>query len=260
MVRVHIEKKLRATLLHLFSLGGLLPQGDILDAGAKDGLEAVYLSHIAVNPARKVVAVEPLQRNIDLLRAKQKVTPNLEIVQGGLSNASGTATYLSTGGLTEFNAKARDVAAKAARDGTRGNLTSFDLITVDSLFATRKLAFAHWDVEGMELSVIQGAVATLQRDRPFFTVEAYPKSKPDDFDLLMRMLHSLEYHAYEISELCGWPWDCRNFLCVPHERVGAFMKLNESVSLAALMKLESSAAGVGRRMTSGVDVQNGWLR
>ena len=255
MVHVHIEKKLRATLLHLFSLGGLLPQGDVLDAGAKDGLESAYLSHIATNPARKVVAVEPLQRNIDLLRAKQKVIPNLEIVQGGLSNDTGTATYLKTGGSTEFNAHARDVAEKAARDGTRANLISFDLMTVDSLFTTRRLAFAHWDVEGMELGVLQGAASTLRRDRSFFTVEAYPKSKPDGFHVLMRMVHSLNYHAYEISETCGWPWDCRNFLCVPHERVRAFMKLNESVSLSALMKLESSAAGAGRGMASGVDVQ-----
>ena len=45
---------------------------------------------------------------------------------------------------------------------------------VDQLFATQwneRLGFAHWDTEGNELDILRGAVGTLRRDAPIFTVE-----------------------------------------------------------------------------------------
>ena len=44
---------------------------------------------------------------------------------------------------------------------------------VDQLFATQwneRLGFAHWDTEGNELDILRGAVGTLRRDAPIFTV------------------------------------------------------------------------------------------
>ena len=45
---------------------------------------------------------------------------------------------------------------------------------VDQLFATQwneRLGFAHWDTEGNDLDILRGAVGTLRRDAPIFTVE-----------------------------------------------------------------------------------------
>lgn len=85
-------------------------------------------------------------------------------------------------------------------------------MAVDALFANRSLALAHWDVEGSELEarldasrdlehtpsrelehapsrklepeqaprgleVLESAQRTIARDRPLFTVEAYPRTK-----------------------------------------------------------------------------------
>ena len=56
------------------------------------------------------------------------------------------------------------------------------MFTVDRLFANRKLAFAHWDVEGWEDKVLAGAKRTLRRDRPPFVIETHSQvnQRPHD--------------------------------------------------------------------------------
>merc|ERR1712196_205876 len=112
---------------------------------------------------------------------------------------------------------------------------TFQITTVDTLFANRPLGFAHWDVEGMEVPVIQGALATIRRDRPWFTVEAFPLTHHGKYVNLVRLVHSLGYRMYEIFDTCGYPFDCRNYLCVPNERDAAFMSV-PNVTWSAWMR------------------------
>ena len=61
-------------------------------------------------------------------------------------------------------------------------------------------------------------------------MEAYPKSRKAQYRGLIRLVQSLDYAVHEISEGCGWPADCRNYVCVPSERHEIYMRTNGSAS------------------------------
>ena len=110
----------------------------------------------------------------------------------------------------QLNDQMRRYTASQMATATRPDelkLISFNVTTVDALFSERRLALAHWDVEGMEVQVVEGARSVLRRDSPFFTVEVFPRSKPLLYVELMRLVRSLGYCPYAIKETCGFPWD-----------------------------------------------------
>ena len=227
----HIERGLHATLLTLLTTPGLVPPGAIIDAGANDGQESLWLANL--QPSRQIVAVEPLTANVaNIHKQKQKLKANnLEVLQGILSNRSGTDTIIEHNhGKWPYNQLNDELRQRSTKDQSTKDLSksselhalTFNVSTVDELFASRTLGLAHWDVEGAEIEVVQGAMAVLQRDQPFITVETFPKSKPQLYVQLMRLVGSLGYRSYQIKEICGYPWDCHNVLCVPEAKDAAF--------------------------------------
>ena len=86
------------------------------------------------------------------------------------------------------------------------------------------MAFAHWDLEGSENRVLDGARATLARDRPVFTIEMFPHTKKNGAPAreLLQAVASMGYDSFMVDEPCGIPLDCRNVVCVPRERRQAF--------------------------------------
>ena len=79
----------------------------------------------------------------------------------------------------------------------------FPLYTIDSLFYEkgRKLAFAHLDVEGLELDVLKGAVQTMRQSRPIFTTEVRVHKDVAYTDALMDFIFDLGYDSYVINEV-----------------------------------------------------------
>ena len=67
-----------------------------------------------------------------------------------------------------------------------------------------------------------GASLTLARDRPVFTVEMHPHVGRNASLALLRRIDALGYRAFLIEEVCGFPFDCRNVLCLPAERQAIF--------------------------------------
>ena len=79
------------------------------------------------------------------------------------------------------------------------------------------LAFAHFDTEGHELTILRGMQRVVAQSRPLFYVEAYPRSSKRAYSQLQQFIHDMNYTMYEVREVCGLPTDCRNFICVPVE-------------------------------------------
>ena len=218
----HIERKMHAAMEALFAIHGLVRSGAILDAGANDGVETIFLARLLRN--RTIIAIEPVWNNVKILKEGERLYPNIRAIHGGLGSVAGTSSYPLS--LEKHHmAVARQVNSRGSYVGDNSSADSvqvhFNVTTVDLVFADRPLAFAHWDVEGAEVAVIEGARRTIGRDRPVFSVEGYPRSSPADFALLVRLVRSLGYELYEVEETCGYPWDCRNFVCVPNERRAA---------------------------------------
>jgi len=177
----------------------LIPsEGYFLDAGMQFG---EFGAHMAVNaPDREVMMLDPSPKNVVNAKVRYEGDlPNLHIFQGGLGDEVKTM-------------KARDESFQMEVGA------EFPLYTIDSLFYEkgRKLAFAHLDVEGLELDVLKGAVQTMRQSKPIFTTEVRVHKDVAYTDALMDFIFDLGYDSYVINEVCGYPhMDYRNILNIP---------------------------------------------
>ena len=107
-----------------------------------------------------------------------------------------------------------------AREASNASRSSFPVYRLDGLFASiwsdERLAFAHFDVEGSELDVLNGSETVIRRDRPVFTIEVAIKARA--YHAALRRVADLGYRAFMVPETCGANSDCRNLICVPRER------------------------------------------
>lgn len=172
-------------------------EGLFLDAGMQFG---EFGAHMAVSgPSRHVLMIDPSPTHVASAQSKFGRLANLEIMHGGLGSSVGTM-------------KARDESFNMQVGA------EFPLYTVDSLFYDkgRKLAFAHWDVEGLELDVLRGARATIKDSKPIFTTEVRVHQNHTYTNELLEFIFELGYDSYVINEVCGFPhMDYRNLLNIP---------------------------------------------
>ena len=218
-IDTHMEPNATAVVLGLFQ-SGLVGPGDILDAGANDGGCTLTLAkHLA---SRSVLAIDPLRVNVGQIRqqARRQDAWNVQILCGGLGAQDGWGSYDARADRRVGNQIGRIPLwqGNSASGGSSENV-SFRLWKVDSLFRERRLAFAHWDVEGAEPDLLAGAIDVIHRDRPLFTVETHSVHMAREHSQVMQLLNEYHYTAMEIMEVCGGWTDCRNWLCVPSERL-----------------------------------------
>lgn len=185
----------------------LIPsEGYFLDAGMQFG---EFGAHMAVNaPDRDVMMLDPSPNNVELAKERYGVLPNLKILQGGLGDKVGTMKARDESFQMEVGAK-------------------FPIYTIDSLLFEKgeKLAFAHLDVEGLELDVLKGAVQTIRQSMPIFTTEVRVYKDEAFTDKLMEFISDLGYDSYVINEVCGYPhMDYRNLLNIPRSKSVELMR------------------------------------
>lgn len=225
------EARLKWLVVGLLADRTVVRPGGILDAGANDGSESCRYAEAA--PDRDVLAVEPLAHHVQHIRHRYGALANLRTLHAGLDQTRGTLALRATDDMV------RDMAP---RPSSRRNdsSSSTELLRVDDVYcgpsprAARlfpaerppRLSFAHWDLEGGELRVLEGARATLDRDRPVFTVELFPHTKRRGAPArdLLAATASLGYDSFLVEEPCGIPLDCRNVVSVPRERRRAFAR------------------------------------
>jgi hypothetical protein len=101
----------------------------------------------------------------------------------------------------------------------QNEIESFDeveICTIDSLDLNR-LDFIKVDVEGMEISVLQGGVKTIEKYRPLCWIEYWKIDKNQIKDFFQK----LNYNMFLMDEL--------NVLCVPEEKLGREIVVNAQV-------------------------------
>ena len=190
-------------------------QGSIVDCGAHTGGESCL--YATTQPNRLVHAVEPLENNLKSLRETYKWLPNLRPMLGALGSSN---REVALQGPRTASMLIHVDKRKAA--GSTSNGGTLKIHTLDSLFLGgawdgETLAFGHFDVEGSELDLLQGAERVLRRDRPLITVEVDLKNANFARSLLQE-LETLDYRVHMVPEICGLHKDCRNLICVPSER------------------------------------------
>ena len=229
------EPVLRRMVTFLLQEPNLLRDGSLVDAGANDGTDSLLYANLASGaanrsglPARLVHAIEPLPQNMVLVQRKANGAPNLLPLHGGLGAQAGVgripaalarqkagiyAQLRSDIGAQQSGSKMQK-AIRTFQDGL-----TFPIYPIDDMVKTlwfgEQIAFMHLDLEGGELSALQGARYTLQQHKPWFTVEVQAKTWPERTTMLLTLISSMRYEAYEIDEICAPVPDCRNVLCVP---------------------------------------------
>jgi FkbM family methyltransferase len=136
-----------------------------IDIGANVGL----YSCLAASLGKPVIAVEPLPRNLALLRRNLAANDftGVEVLPLGLSNEIGTRRLFGTGGCASFK------EGWAGSSGKR--FQSVQVSTLDSIvmgFRDCGPMLIKIDVEGFELEVLSGAINTLSMDpKPTWLIE-----------------------------------------------------------------------------------------
>lgn len=162
----------------LRGLPTLVRQGDtVIDIGASHGMYAVTLAAL-VGPQGRVAAFEPHPRQQSTLRRWRRLlgAPQLELTPSAVGQGSGSVTMrlpivlgLPIYGRAHLTEGAADMGPRQ-----RSRLWSTPMTSVDAWVEANAVAavtFIKADVEGFEPQVIEGAAATIDRDRPSLLLE-----------------------------------------------------------------------------------------
>jgi len=184
------------------------------DVGAHIG----YYSWLVAAASRDtdIVAIEPDPINLSVLQKTRTYSPRVAILDVGVSESDGTASFLTDGvsgatgtlevGAVTFNERNYGEVPQSIGIRTR----SLDSIGVERGFPD----FVKMDVEGHEVHALGGGSQLLSR-KPIVIVEVFDPSSP-----ALTTLRDAGYHVLPADSLCDGPApDDGNYVAVPDGRV-----------------------------------------
>ena len=174
----------------------LNPGMKILDIGANIGYYAIMEAKV-IGPSGKVIAIEPMLPNIEMLRknlALNSVT-NIEVVHGAVSESTGTGEmYMSThSNLHTFH---RDGSAFDYLDATPVEVPTMTLADAASK-SNNEVDLIRMDVEGHEVEILGQLVDLVNEDfmspRVIFETHLSRYKEGNDFAPVLQGLFDLGY-------------------------------------------------------------------
>lgn len=156
-------------------------RGDVvIDVGANVGAHAVFFSHLT-GPHGKVIAFEPLPRNLEAMRSlfeRRQRYANVTVIEAAVGNpADGlerTELLIPGSDATQASLKSQSAGSWSASVDVEKAVCAFTSLDRDVVVNTLdRLDFIKIDVEGGELDVLRGAARTISLHRPVIYCEAY---------------------------------------------------------------------------------------
>lgn len=170
----------------LRALGLVLRAGDlVLDVGANVGTHAVYFAGTC---GCRVTAFEPIEATARLLRENCRINGLDRLVEVQVTAVGARAGHAKVTSSNEKNSGATRLV-----ESTEGELPLIALD--DQLSSLGKVKVLKIDVEGMEIAVLEGAAALLERDRPVVACECLERK---DFDRISELMDSAGYVACNV--------------------------------------------------------------
>jgi FkbM family methyltransferase len=184
-----IAQETRSGEPELALLPDLFRGGTAVDVGANQGFFAYALSRVA----DRVVAFEP---NPDYARfARWMLRGRAEVHEAALSDHAGRATFhvpLSDEGMVlHFAGNLKNTHAQFRNQQTY----PVELRTLDS-YGPADVRFIKVDVEGSEREVLDGAKATIARDRPVMLLELLSGTHADPGTYTASICEAFGYDAH----------------------------------------------------------------
>jgi FkbM family methyltransferase len=173
------------------------PGDHVADIGANIGTYTKFLSD-RVGTGGKVYSAEPVPETCDVLRycVKMLGLRNVDVSQCAVSDEDGSVTMR----IPKYQSGVENCyRAHIAEKGDAAVLRSVTAIarTIDSLFSADAgpVSFMKIDVEGHELAVIRGGLATFRQFHPVLLVEISqdPDDSGSDSFKLFELLRQLDY-------------------------------------------------------------------
>lgn len=180
------------------------PKRICLDVGANLGLFTYFLSRYS----QHVHAFEPNPLPLRVLR--YVVDQNVTIHQLALSNQTGEAKLVIPKGRKGWSSN----GASIEYDEDQGYLLRVPGSRIDDL-GYKDIGFIKIDVEGHEMSVLEGAKETLLRDRPNLFVENEFSHAGDGVQDVFDMMKSLDYDGFALID--GVLRNTNQFLVADHQ-------------------------------------------
>ncbi len=143
----------------------IVKQGDVVfDIGAHVGFYTLLASEL-VGQKGKVFAFEPLPRNIEYLKKHIKINicKNVNIIKAAVSDKGGNAF---------LNNDSDSFSSRIVEDGK----IKIRTVTIDDLVSSGKLQIPNvikMDVEGAELSVLEGTASILKKNKPVILLSTH---------------------------------------------------------------------------------------
>ena len=198
--RPHIQNELNKVLAIINTLSDNCV---VIDAGANIGLLTIPIAQLISSKRGLVHAFEPQRMMAYALSGGVALNDleNVIVYNQALGDESGTlkAAKLDYG-------KPQDFGLYSLLETDDSHPENIDVITIDSMSLTR-LDFLKIDVEGMEITVLNGAKNTIARDQPWCWIE-YWKVNIDD---IKAQFEELDYQFYKMDDL--------NLLCAPSTKL-----------------------------------------
>ena len=160
----------------------------VLDVGANIGNHTIYFSKVCT--AGLTYAFEPSDVVCEILKENIRIN-NMEYdvkvmnVAVGSKDGRGIVDFFNTNNMG--CTKIREI-----KDGP------IKVIAIDDLCFDKKVGFIKIDVEGMEMEVLQGALNTIKKDKPYITLETWGES--NNIEKIRKMLIPIGYHEERISK------------------------------------------------------------
>ena len=175
-----------------------LPGSYAFDVGANVGLFAVDLSR-AVGPTGRVIAIEPLSSNAELLRSNLELSGclNVEVVVAAAGAIAGEVDLLLAHDPSQHSTAMELPLGQIAQGSVK-----VPCVTLDDLWqgaGRPPVSFVKIDVEGAEEHVLRGALAMITACRPPMIVEVHG---PQRVGQLIALLP--DYQAVSAPGFVSW--------------------------------------------------------
>lgn len=177
----------------------------VMDIGANIGFVTLTMAK-GVGPKGKVIAVEPVKKNYKVLRKNVAINnyeDRVETYEFAFSNRNGEGTFFESkrSNLGRLEDRVKDTAGKA----------TVPVITIDKFVEDHGIlpTFYKMDIEGHEIQVLEGMMATLDRTpHAKILMEVHPTlyKEPDRMANNLRTLVKMGFSPrYVISAAVGQP-------------------------------------------------------
>ena len=195
---------IQAELDKILAIINTLPEGSVIvDAGANIGLVAMPIAQAVLARSGTVYAFEA-QRMMSYALCGSAALNDLENLI--VHNQALGATAGVLGVDKPDYSKAQDFGLFSLVDQRNDQQETIEVVTVDALGLSR-LDFFKIDVEGMEIDVLKGSRAMIQRDLPWCWIEYWKVN----IDEIKAQFTGLDYKFYIMDQL--------NLLCAPVSRL-----------------------------------------